>query len=165
VIERGDVGATLTASNIAESSERNYATFRINHTTDRKKELTMIKTKTLSVLAATFAMAFAPAAFAGDMHKSDADKVDKAAKMQIAKPNVTLTPRTTEIRSEIAAEVRGAIARGDMIAVEGTDGTTYFNQLIPVSELPDPTLDVQIVDTVTFEHNGVTYTNKIVNAS
>jgi len=114
----------------------------------------------LSALTATAALAFAPAAFAGDM------KSDKAPKAKMTATYTTQTSdqaRIIKMRAEADSEVRGALIRGDMIAVEGPNGETYINKLIPVSELPDPTLNVRTLDTVTFTHNGRTYTNRIVS--
>lgn len=111
---------------------------------------------TLSILTVTAAMFIAPAAIAGDM--SSKAKTSTKVVTTPAQPQ-----KKVQTQAVVAAEVRGAVARGDLIAVEGPNGTVFYNKLIRVADLPDPTLTVQAVDTVTFTHEGRTYTNRIVD--
>lgn len=119
----------------------------------------MSRIKHLTVASAVVAFCTTPA-FAED---SAAGETDKAPKVEAAAAAVPMSPVTAlEIQSEIQSEVRGAVARGDMVLVEGPDGETYVNKFIPIEDLPDPTLSVRTVDTFTTEHRGVTFTNRVV---
>ena len=51
----------------------------------------------------------------------------------------------------------------DAYIVEGENGQLYINHLIPVSELPDPTLAVRTEDTYSVEYQGMTFTNRVVS--
>lgn len=53
----------------------------------------------------------------------------------------------------------------DAYIVENNAGDLFINHLIPVEDLPDPTLSVQTEDTYTFEYNGRTYTNRIIRSN
>lgn len=116
----------------------------------------MTKLTNVLAIAALTSVAFAPAAFAGDKMEKAAEPVQ--ANMTVETPE----SRTIALRTEMEAEVRGAVARGDLIAVEGPDGRVYYNRYIPVSELPDPELDLRVIDTFEVSHEGRTYTNKVV---
>ena len=47
--------------------------------------------------------------------------------------------------------------------VRDNEGDLYINHIIPVDELPDPNLDVEVIDTYEVTYRGMTFTNKIVN--
>ena len=61
--------------------------------------------------------------------------------------------------------VQGRLERqdGQVYVISDNAGDYYLNRVIPVDELPDPTLEVETVDTYTIEYRGVTYTNRVVN--
>ncbi len=103
-------------------------------------------------IAAVSSIAFASPAFAGDKYKGDVKPASA--------DSMTMTTEMTEI--DALTEVRGAVERSDFVAVEGPDGRIYYNRVVPVSELPDPVLDLRVLDTVQVEHDGTIYTNKIV---
>ncbi|GLQ21152.1 hypothetical protein ACFFUB_06680 [Algimonas porphyrae] len=50
----------------------------------------------------------------------------------------------------------------DAYIVADNEGDLYINHLIPISELPDPYLDVDTEETYTIEYKGMTFTNRIV---
>lgn len=62
--------------------------------------------------------------------------------------------------------VLGAIEeqRTEAYIVQNNEGDLYINHLVPYEELPDPELDVEVVDTYEITYRGMTFTNKIVNA-
>ena len=108
------------------------------------------RTRTIAIATAAVLLS-APAAFAGEMEdKSETVKAE------------TTESRTVTLRNEVMAEVRGAVASGEYTAVEGPDGKIYYNRIIPISELPDPTLEIEEAETYTFEYRGMTFTNKVV---
>lgn len=90
-------------------------------------------------------LAFAPAAIAAET----------------AEPENKAVATETRMNSS-ETEVRGAVERSDLIAVEGPDGRIYYNRIIPVSELPDPELNLRTLETVEITYEGDVYTNKIV---
>lgn len=51
----------------------------------------------------------------------------------------------------------------DAYIVQDNDGELYINHLVPIETLPDPTLDVEIVDTYTTEYRGLVFTNKVLD--
>lgn len=69
---------------------------------------------------------------------------------------VANTPRKTAVLGAFAEQ------KTDAYIVEDTDGELYINHLLPVSELPDPTLEVTEVDRYTTQYRGMTFTNRIV---
>lgn len=50
----------------------------------------------------------------------------------------------------------------DAYIVQDEDGDLYINHLVAVEDLPDPALEVEVVDTYEVTYRGVTYTNKII---
>ncbi|WP_298915950.1 hypothetical protein [uncultured Algimonas sp.] len=60
--------------------------------------------------------------------------------------------------------VLGALAMQttDAYIVKDNDGDLFINHLVPVEELPDPTLMVDAVETYEITHRGMTFTNKVV---
>ena len=123
----------------------------------------MSKLLSTLAIATVTTVAFASPAFAGDKtHKMKHSKVETST---VVTPSAleTSEARVIATRAEAESEVLGAVARGEFVAVEGPDGRVYYNRTIPVSELPDPELNLITVDTVTVEHNGQTFTNKIVD--
>lgn len=125
----------------------------------------MAKFKTMTGIAVTALLFAGSNAFAGDEIKSDEVKsetvvettTDTDAREETTSAVVTFT------KTEEDPRVMGAIARGDMVRVQNNDGIVYLNRFVPVTELPDPELDVDTVDTYSYEYNGRTYTNKVVD--
>lgn len=58
--------------------------------------------------------------------------------------------------------VLAAIETADLIPVTDENGNVFYNHYVADSELYDATIDLETVDTYTFEYEGRTYTNKIV---
>ena len=129
--------------------------------------------KLATVLTATAATALlSTAAHAGDMHK--AKTMDSASSMPVQSRTTTMvktidadgqvgtmqvmanTPRETAVLGALATQ------RTDAYVVEDSQGDLHLNHLVDVSELPEYRLDPQVIDTVTFEHNGMTFTNRVV---
>lgn len=108
-------------------------------------------------LAATLA---APAAIAED---STAKENVQMAMVE----SQDMTAESTEARiiaipAETETEVLSTTESSDLIPVQGPDGRIYYNRIIPVSELPDPDLDLRVLDTYNVNYEGEVYTNKIV---
>jgi len=103
----------------------------------------MSNLKNIFTIAAVSSVAFASPAFAGEKHKGDMKSL-------------------YAIFIEPASEVMGAVERSEFVRIEGPDGRVYYNHLIPVSELPDPALELRVLDTVQVERDGAVFTNKIV---
>ncbi|MEM7728669.1 MAG: hypothetical protein AAF311_05270 [Pseudomonadota bacterium] len=61
--------------------------------------------------------------------------------------------------------VLGALAmqETDAYIVQDNDGALFINHLVPVEELPDPTLMVETLDTYDIAYRGMTFTNKVVD--
>ena len=118
----------------------------------------MSKLTSLFALTALGSFAIAPAAFAGDKMdmKMETTAVEAAATMDAPEA------RTITLRTDTEAEVLGAVDSSELIPVEGPDGQIYYNRFIPVSELPDPALELRVLDTVQINHEGEVFTNKIV---
>ena len=103
--------------------------------------MTNISTLTLTGLTAVL-LGAAPA-FASEAYKTD-EAIDA---------KVTTTANTT---------VMGAIERSELIPVTDEEGKIYYNHFVADSDLFDASIDIETVDTYTYEYNGRIYTNKIV---
>jgi hypothetical protein len=105
----------------------------------------------------TLIAASALALFAAPMAQAD-----EAKDMTQTGTTAQMQSETTAVKMEERPEVRAAIAKGDIVRVTDEDGKTYLNRFIPVEVLPDPTLDVETLNTVTYEYQGRVYTNRNV---
>lgn len=110
-------------------------------------------------LAAAAVVACASPAFAGDM----AEKTEMKSPM-VETFSTTEMPqaRIIAIRAEAESDVRSALQLGDFIPVEGPDGQIYYNQIVQISDLPDPELNLRVVEKFEVNHDGMVFTNKIV---
>ena len=125
----------------------------------------MTKFTTLTTATAILVAATATPAFAGEMMKE----------------TTTVTAETTTVRTidgdnqvgqvtiftagdANKSAVLGALAeqKTDAYIVADQAGNVYINHLIPVEELPDPTLSVDTIDTYEVTYNGMVFTNRIV---
>lgn len=106
----------------------------------------MLNYKTL-IATTALVMFAAPLAHAGDV------KAEETAQTQ---------SKTVYTQNQESTEVRSAIATGDMVRVVDENGNVYINKFIAIEDLPDPTLNVEVLDTMTFEYEGRIYTNRIV---
>jgi len=113
---------------------------------------------TLVLFSATV-VGFASPAFAGDI----AIKTEMKPTM-VEESSATEMPeaRIIATRTEAESDVRSAVERGEFVPVEGPDGRIYYNQIIQVSDLPDPELNLRVVEKFELNHNGMVFTNKIV---
>lgn len=111
----------------------------------------MTNSKTLSILTVAALGLYAVSADATEMNK--------------AKTDVTQTQ--TESRTSLQAKtaVLEASETQDLIRVSDDEGNVFYNHVVNIEDLPETELDIEIQDTYTFEHNGRTYTNVIVEAS
>lgn len=118
----------------------------------------MTKLISAFTIATLTSVAFAPSAFAGEKMEPVMQPV--SAEMTI----ITEAPeaQTVTLLAEMETEVRGAVESGELVAVEGPDGRIYYNRVIDVSELPDPTLELRILEKFDVSYEGDVYTNKIV---
>jgi len=127
----------------------------------------MTKFKTITLLAASTLLLAGTNAFAGDQMQADEMKTNTKAEMtqkaETPQAETTKSAVVTFTKTEEDPRVLGAIARGDMVKVQDNNGIVYLNRFVPVSELPDPELKVDTVDTYTYEYNGRIYTNRIVD--
>lgn len=127
----------------------------------------MTKFKTVTLLAASSLLFAGTTAFAGDQVKSDemkpSPKAEMSQKEDMKQAETTKSAVVTFTKTSEDPRVLGAIARGDMVKVQDNNGSVYLNRFVPVSELPDPELDVDTVESFTYEYNGRVYTNKVVN--
>ncbi len=128
----------------------------------------MAKFATLTGITVTALLFAGTNAFAGDQIKSDKPSADMKTTTEMTTETVvnedaTKSALVTFTKTDEDPRVMGAIARGDMVRVQGNDGNVYLNRFVPVSDLPDPELDVDTVDSYTYEYKGRTYTNKVVN--
>ncbi|GHA96622.1 hypothetical protein GCM10009069_19570 [Algimonas arctica] len=66
--------------------------------------------------------------------------------------------------SEDSQAVLGAFEQQntDAYIVQNNNGDLYINHLVPIEDLPDPALTVDVVDTYEITYRGVTYTNKVI---
>ncbi|WP_416879128.1 hypothetical protein [Litorimonas sp.] len=123
--------------------------------------------KTATLIAASTLLFASTNAFAGEQVKSDDMKADKTAEMsqesETSETAATTSAVVTFTKTSEDPRVLGAIARGDMVKVQDNDGDVYLNRFVPLAELPDPELDVDTVESYTYEYNGRVYTNKVVN--
>ena len=46
--------------------------------------------------------------------------------------------------------------------VQDNEGDIFINHLVPVEALPDPNLDVEVIDTYEVTYRGMTFTNKVI---
>lgn len=126
----------------------------------------MAKFKTMTGFTITALLFAGTSAFAGE--QVNADEANSNATVETTTNDTANEAETTSAvvtftKTEEDPRVMGAIARGDMVRVQGNDGRVYLNRFVPVTELPDPELKVDTVDSYTYEYNGRTYTNKVVD--
>lgn len=117
----------------------------------------MSKKFTLMTTLALSAAAFAPSAFAGEVEKT----------AMVDEPVMQMESDATEatiiaVRAEMPEEVMETVETSNFIAVEGPDGQIYYNHIVEVSELPDPELNLRVIETFEVAHDGAVYTNKLV---
>lgn len=113
---------------------------------------------TLAVVAAT-TLALGPSALFSSAHAKDA-KADTPSRVVISEPVPAADMVPTESVQIIEARVETKEA--GLVAVEGPDGRIYYNRFVPIETLPDPTLDLRVIDTVDIRYEGEVYTNKVV---
>lgn len=115
----------------------------------------MSKEIAIFAIIALSAMAIAPATFAEDntqMAMAETQQIESEA----------MESRTIEVPADRPTDVMSTVEASNLIAVEGLDGRTYYNHIVPISDLPDPELDLRVIDTYDVSHEGAIYTNKIV---
>jgi len=117
----------------------------------------MSKTFTLMTTLALSVTAFAPSAFAEDVEKT----------AMVDAPVMKIESNATEatiiaVRAEMPVEVMDTVETSDFVAVEGPDGQIYYNHIVDISELPDPEINLRVIETFEVTHDGIVYTNKIV---
>ena len=135
--------------------------------------MTRITTAAIATLATA---ALATTAHAGDMSmkKSDYSKSEMRTQMQ-PQSRTTTVVKTIDADGQVGTmqvvandmqktAVLGAFAeqKTDAYVVEAPNGELFINHIIPMSELPNPRLDPEVVDTYTYEYNGMTFTNRVV---
>ena len=123
----------------------------------------LAQTLTIATLAS---VAFAPPAFAGDapetVQNTAMESTSIEASVAMEAPDTETGTETIMLRSQLQTQTQKSVEAGDLIPVEGPDGQIYYNRIIPVSDLPDPDLDLRVLDTIDIKYEGDVYTNKIV---
>ncbi|MGB6231715.1 MAG: hypothetical protein WBF53_16480 [Litorimonas sp.] len=128
-----------------------------------------MKLTTAALALATTAL-FATSAQAGVMSDDTTVKADaqsmttRTVKTIDADGNVgmiTVQAAATDMRR---TAVLGAfeVQNTDAYIVEDNEGDLYINHLVPVEDLQEVDQDFAVVDSYTFEHRGMTFTNRIV---
>ncbi len=56
-----------------------------------------------------------------------------------------------------------AVQKSDAYVVQDQSGELFINHLVPVAELPDPTLNVREIETYTTEYRGMVFTNRVTS--
>ena len=117
----------------------------------------MSKTFTLMTTLALSVAAFTPSAFAEDVKKT----------AMVDGPVMQMESDTAEaaiiaVRAETPTDVMETVETSNFIAVQGPDGQIYYNHIVEVSELPDPELNLRVIETFEVAHYGAVYTNKLV---
>jgi len=118
----------------------------------------MTKVISIITIATLGSIAFASTAFAGDT----VDRKIKQLPVEASSLIQATETRTIARRTDMESNVRSAVERGELVAVQSVDGRVFYNRTIPVSELPDPELNIRVLEKFDVEHNGQVFTNKIV---
>lgn len=127
-----------------------------------RKGIIMSNFRTATLLSATALVLVGIQAFAGEQVKSEETQTETKMEMT-QKAETPQSATVTFTKTSEDPRVLGAIARGDMVRVQDNKGDMYLNRFVPVAELPDPELEVDTLDTYTYEYKGRIYTNKVVN--
>ena len=113
-------------------------------------------------LATLSSVAFAPTAFAGDVPETVQNKLMEFTPIEASAAMEAPMTETIVLRGEEETQLLKSVEAGDLIPVEGPDGQTYYNRIVPVSDLPDPDLDLRVLDIIDIKYEGEIYTNKLV---
>ena len=121
----------------------------------------MTRALTASTLIFTTAL-FALPATAGDMDKAPESRTTVMVKTIDA--DGTVGDAQFRVDSPRETAVLGAldVQTTEAYVVEDEAGNLFLNHVLTVADLPDPTLDPEVLDTVTVEHRGMTFTNRLV---
>ena len=126
-------------------------------------------TATAAALAATALMTTTAAAgeYKSEMKTSSMQqgKMTKMVKTIDADGEVsTITVEAMPMETRKTA-VLGALAvqKSDAYVVQDQSGELFINHLVPVAELPDPTLNVREIETYTTEYRGMVFTNRVTS--
>lgn len=125
--------------------------------------------KTLSKTALGLLTATLLASTAQAAGTSDKAKLESAEPVPVTVKTIDGNGQTGEITiftSEADTQktsVLGAFEQQTTEAyiVRDNDGDLFINHVLDVEELPDPTLELETVDTYTYEYRGIVFTNKI----
>ena len=137
-----------------------------------------MKIMTTATAALAITALSATAAFAGDMKSYDkASMTTASSQAQMNQGKMTKMVKTIDADGQVSTmtvsampqetrktAVLGALAvqNTDAYVVEAPDGELFINHIVPLSELPDPTLNVNTQDTYTVEYRGMVFTNRVV---
>lgn len=122
----------------------------------------MTKSAQILTLATLSSVAFAPTAFAGDAPETVQNAAIESTSIKASADIEAPMSETTVLRGEEETQLLKSVETGDLIPVEGPDGQIYYNWIVPVSDLPDPDLDLRVLDTIDINYEGEIYTNKLV---
>lgn len=120
----------------------------------------MSKRNTLFAAIALSAATFAQASFAGE--KPEMETLKTTDKMIEVTTTDATTAQLITRSADTPAEVLSTVETANLMAVEGPDGRIYYNHIVPISELPDPQLELRVIETYDVQHDGDVFTNKIV---
>jgi len=121
-----------------------------------------MKTILKATLGLTTAALMATAAQAGDAQPSD---MTAPQTVKTIDSDNQVSQLTIISMDEDREAVLGAFEQQntDAYIVQDEDGDLFINHLVLIEELPDPALDVEVVETYEVTYRGVTYTNKVVD--
>ncbi|MGJ8558861.1 MAG: hypothetical protein ACSHX3_01355 [Litorimonas sp.] len=116
-------------------------------------------------LGLSTAALFATTAQAGEVKSDTMTKtVDATQTVKTIDADNQVSQLTLVQMSDDSQAVLGAFEQQttDAYIVQNNNGELFINHLVPIEELPDPSLTVEVVDTYEITYRGITYTNKIV---
>lgn len=120
-----------------------------------------MKTVLKATLGLSVAALFSSTAYAGDAQTSD---VMTPQTVKTIDSDNQVSQLTIVRIDEDREAVLGAFEQQntDAYIVQNEEGDLFINHLVPVEDLPDPALAIDVVDTYEVTYRGVTYTNKVI---
>lgn len=117
-------------------------------------------------LGLSTAVVFATTAYAQEIKPTEMTKtVASTQTVKTIDADNQVSQLTLVRMSEDSQAVLGAFEQQntDAYIVQNNDGDLYINHLVPIEDLPDPALTVDVVDTYEITYRGVIYTNKVID--
>lgn len=124
-----------------------------------------MKTIAKVTLGLTMTALLATAAHAEPVKSSDMTKTGESTQTVKTIDSDNQVSQLTLVRmNEDSQAVLGAFEQQttDAYIVQNNAGDLFINHLVLIEELPDPSLDVETVETYEITYRGITFTNKII---